>query len=151
MTRPHPPRPPRCAGDRFIGVKVRELTAAQSASQLPELLLHALLAHLAASPAKFAPEYAALCAADPRLTSAARPVDGAPSGSAAAALHQRQTYPGEGAVMADPSKDRSLASLMEELGYEATSSASAVQSLLTKVRWSQSPDLQIQCMHSIAT
>lgn len=113
-----------------MGDKVRELTAAQPGAQLPEVLLHALLAHLAASPAKFANEHAALRAADPRLKPGAGPEDGSQPDSTS---DQRQPSVEEIIAMADTAKPRSLASLMEELGYQVTSSVSAVQGLLTKV------------------
>lgn len=136
---PRSQAPHHCsAGDRLLGDKVRELTEAQAAAQVPEVLLQALLAHLAASPAKFSSQYAALRAADPRL----KPRDAGPEGghqpdSTSAVPHGRQPSIEDSTAMADSAKPRGLASLMEELGCEVTSSVSAVQGLMAKVRKAQ--------------
>lgn len=114
-------------------VKVRQLTAAQPAAQLPDILLQGLSAHLAANPGRFSAQHAALCGAFPHLNSGVDSSNSSGQGSSEATSHRRQPLVEDTVSMADKTKARSLVALMEELGYEATSNPSAVRAVLSQV------------------
>ena len=143
---------PLLAGRDLLQAKLAELLASHPRVLVPDRLLHGILSRLALDPDDFPGQHEALCAYDPRLQPGAhgRPVSvfflpllsTAHSGRAAGA----ETEPLEAsrargppsaeqrAAMADMAKPRSVAGLLEELGYDATASEETVRELLQQVR-----------------
>ena len=143
------------AASGFLGDKLDQLLAADPPPRLPDLLLHRLLSRISLDPDRFRSQHAALCATDPRLRLDDRSVPenvfflpvlaaasrlryarpAGPGGEAPAAPRPPvQRLSAERlAVMADMAKPRSVAGLLEELGYGATASEATVRELLQQV------------------
>ena len=140
-------------GRELLQAKLTELVASSPPVLVPDRLLHGILSRLVLDPDNFPGQHAALCAFDPRLQpdDQGRPVSvfflpllsTADSGTAAGAGTEPLEVPRvargppsaeQRAAMADMAKPRSVAGLLEELGYGATASEEVVRELLQQVR-----------------
>ena len=140
------------AGRDLLQAKLTELLASDPRLLFSDRLLHRILSRLALEPDDFPGQLAALCAHDPRLQpdDHGRPVSvfflpllsTANSGRGADAETEPLEAPrargppsaAQRAAMADMAKPRSVAGLLEELGYAATASEGTVRELLQQVR-----------------
>ena len=120
-----------CSGERFLSSTVRQLTTVQPAAQLPDLLLQGLSAHLAAHPDKFSAQHAALCRVFPSLNS--NPVSSSSRAGGSPEARDLGEQPPVLDTMAEKANGRSLVTLMEELGFEATVALSTVCAVLSQV------------------
>ena len=142
------------AASDLLRDKLSQLLTADPPPLLPDALLHRLLRRTSSDPDRFGSLHAALCASDPRLKLDDR---GLPANLLflpllAAASRARPAGPGGGkdpsaaprsaalrllaerlAGMADMAKPRSVAGLLEELGYGATATEATVRELLQQV------------------
>ncbi len=139
-------------GRDLLQAKLTELVASDPPVLVSDRLLHGILSRLVLDPDNFPGQHAAICAFDPRLQpdDHGRPVSvfflpllsTGHSGRAAGAEAEPLEAPrGRGpplaelrATMADMAKPRSVAGLLEELGYGATASEETVRELLQQVR-----------------
>ncbi len=140
-------------GRDLLRAKLTELVASDPPVLVSDRLLHGILSRLVLDPDDFPGQHAALCAFDPRLQpdDRSRPVSvfflpllstarrGRAAGAEAEPLEAPRVARGplsleQRAAMADMAKPRSVAGLLEELGYGATASEETVRELLQQVR-----------------